>query len=213
MGMIQQSINNAINTASIMTALYAHSPTGQAAAENKRLNKIQKVGEKAVEDLKAQNPTSSEDILKQKQQLEELQKYKQDSLKKQFELNPTKKGYDKLTEAREKGEKNMDIMNERYNAAAEEESRQADFEEQMGNQETDYAQQAAAKTDAARNARSVQKKARRNFMDYLKNMETNLGGTVGGLPKDAQKQIAKNYSSSERRKIMNEADRQKGGNK
>lgn len=57
--------------------------------------------------------------------------------------------------------------------------------------------------------KQTQKKTRRNFKDYLSGMETNFGGTVGELPAHVQKQIASNYTSSQRRSIMNAADRQK----
>lgn len=67
-----------------------------------------------------------------------------------------------------------------------------------------------AKTRAAEKG-AQQVKQRRNFMDYLSSMETSLGGKVGDLPLQMQKQIAKDYSKSEREKIMNAQDKEKKG--
>ena len=45
-------------------------------------------------------------------------------------------------------------------------------------------------------------------MDYIAKQPTSLGGTVGDLPKDLQKQIASQYSRNERRTMMNRMDRE-----
>ena len=50
------------------------------------------------------------------------------------------------------------------------------------------------------------RKTRRNFLDYIASEPTSLGGTVGELDPKLQKAIAKNYSKSERKKIMDRKD-------
>lgn len=59
----------------------------------------------------------------------------------------------------------------------------------------------------------AKKTQRRNFMDYLSKQTTSLGGTVGDLPKDAQKQIASQYSKSQRKTMMDRMDKEKANGK
>lgn len=65
--------------------------------------------------------------------------------------------------------------------------------------------------------KAAQQKQRRNFMTYLKKQPTSLGVSVGELPEKMQKQIASSYSTAQRKKLMDEMDReaskQKEGNK
>ena len=60
--------------------------------------------------------------------------------------------------------------------------------------------------------KEAKKVQRRNFMDYLRKMPS-MGGTVGDLPTEMQKQIAKTYTKYERKKIMDEEDRKRGVSK
>lgn len=72
------------------------------------------------------------------------------------------------------------------------------------------AQKAAnAKAQQAVQAKATQQRTRRNFMrDYLSKQPTSLGGTVGDLPYDMQKQIAGTYDRNARRRMMNQMDRE-----
>lgn len=45
-------------------------------------------------------------------------------------------------------------------------------------------------------------------MAYLGKMETSLGGTVSELPKSVQHEIAKTYTRSQRKTIMDRMDRE-----
>ena len=54
----------------------------------------------------------------------------------------------------------------------------------------------------------AKKTQRRNFMSYLAQQPTSLDKTVGDLPKDVQKQIASQYSKSQRRTMMNRMDKE-----
>ena len=51
---------------------------------------------------------------------------------------------------------------------------------------------------------------RRNFMDYLAKQTSSLGGKVGDLPKNLQKQIASQYTKSQRTAMMDRMDKQNG---
>ena len=54
----------------------------------------------------------------------------------------------------------------------------------------------------------AKKTQRRNFMDYLAKQPTSLGGTIGELPKSMQKQIASQYSKSQRKAMMDKMDKE-----
>lgn len=63
------------------------------------------------------------------------------------------------------------------------------------------------------NKQDAKQKQKRNFMSYLKEQPTNLGGTVGELPLNIQKQLAKQYSASQRKKLMDTMDKEKTNGK
>lgn len=54
----------------------------------------------------------------------------------------------------------------------------------------------------------AKKTQRRNFMDYLAQQSTSLGGTVGELPMPTQRQIASQYSKSQRKTMMDRMDKE-----
>lgn len=54
----------------------------------------------------------------------------------------------------------------------------------------------------------AKKKQRRNFRTYLAQQPTSLGGTVGDLSPDLQKKIASQYSRSDRKRMMDQMDRE-----
>ena len=70
---------------------------------------------------------------------------------------------------------------------------------------TDMQTKAMSRVKIQAEAKATQ---RRNFKDYLAKMPTNFGGTVGQLNPEMQKQIAKQYSPSERKRIMDRMDRE-----
>ena len=61
-------------------------------------------------------------------------------------------------------------------------------------------------TTSLTTAQEGKRKTRRNFLDYMRDEPTSLGVTFGQLDKKLQREIAKNYSSSERRRIMDRKD-------
>lgn len=54
----------------------------------------------------------------------------------------------------------------------------------------------------------AKKTQRRNFMSYLAQQSTSLGGTVGELPKPIQKQIASQYNKKQRKTMMDRMDKE-----
>ena len=77
------------------------------------------------------------------------------------------------------------------------------------NELLDRQKQAQKKTEQVKEAKTKQKATRRNFMiDYLSKQETSLGGTVGELPIAMQKQIASQYTKSQRKTMMDRMDRE-----
>ena len=62
--------------------------------------------------------------------------------------------------------------------------------------------------DKVKQVKQAKQTQRRNFMAYLGKMETSLGGTVAELPKSVQHEIAKTYTRSQRKTIMDRMDRE-----
>lgn len=54
----------------------------------------------------------------------------------------------------------------------------------------------------------AKKNQKRNFMSYLSQQPVAGGGTVGQLDKPLQKMIASQYSPYERKKLMNQMDKE-----
>lgn len=76
---------------------------------------------------------------------------------------------------------------------------------EVANKLLEKQKQAADKVKQVQQAKKTQ---RRNFMAYLGKMETSLGGTVAELPKSVQHEIAKTYTRSQRKTIMDRMDRE-----
>lgn len=178
---IQGSINQAIN---IGTALYTQTPKYQAKVEE------------------AKKVAESEKLLK----ADEL---KQDALLKSalkaFEpgaSETTKKAYGKLADKATK-----ESM-ETYEKVFELNPTEKNFK-RMADMQTNY----EANMEAIRQAnlraeakKETKKQQKRKFIDTLSKQPTNIGGTVGDLAMNAQKAIAKQYSKSERKKLMDIED-------
>jgi hypothetical protein len=57
--------------------------------------------------------------------------------------------------------------------------------------------------------KDAKQKQRRNFISYLKEQPTNLGGKVGDLPLNIQKQVAQSYSPKQRKQLMDKIDKER----
>lgn len=77
------------------------------------------------------------------------------------------------------------------------------------------AQAAQTAKQSAANEVEAKRTQKRNFIEYLKKQPTSLGGTVGDLPPAMQKQVASQYTKSQRKRLMDLADREgkNGSNK
>ena len=62
--------------------------------------------------------------------------------------------------------------------------------------------------DRVSRQQEAKKTQRRNFMSYLAQQSTSLGGTVGELPKFIQKQIASQYDKKQRKTMMDRMDKE-----
>ena len=60
--------------------------------------------------------------------------------------------------------------------------------------------------DRVSRQQEAKKTQRRNFMSYLAQQSTSLGGPVGDLPMSIQKQIASQYDKKQRKKMMDRMD-------
>lgn len=80
--------------------------------------------------------------------------------------------------------------------------------EKAGSNVSPQKKAAAQAANSAANAIEAKKVQKRNFMDYLAKQKTSLGGTVGELPASMQKQIASQYSKSQRKRLMDAMDRE-----
>lgn len=67
-------------------------------------------------------------------------------------------------------------------------------------------QRQEAANKKAEQMQEAKKTQRRNFMEYLRKQPTDLGGTVGDLPINLQKQIASQFSKNARKKLMDKMD-------
>lgn len=60
--------------------------------------------------------------------------------------------------------------------------------------------------EALKKAQAEKRKTRRNFLKYMQDEPTSLGVKFGDLPKTQQMELAKAYSKSERKAIMDRKD-------
>lgn len=197
-GSIQSDINQALGTAG---ALATFSPQlqerAEKMAEKRKLDKRQKVLDEqnkvAEEDLQKKfTPDSNGEVVVDAQKMSELQQSRREIMRQNqeqedihrgmYDLNPTLENYQKwLTSA----SINQNARDEFASIAKQEQAM-----DRVGRQS------------------EAKKTQRRNFMTYLAQQPTSLGGTVGDLSPDLQRQIASQYGKNERRTMMNRMDRE-----
>lgn len=115
---------------------------------------------------------------------QDIAKERTEVARQQFERNPSKDTYRKYSHLRSMAYELPGLI------------LPADEEEQSSAMDRMGKQQEAKKTQ------------RRNFMSYLAQQSTSLGGTVGDLSPDLQRQIASQYSKSQRRDMMDRMDKE-----
>lgn len=199
MSNIQAGINQLISTISSGVGMWRSSASGQAAAATKEADKAQTTAEgykKTLSNPTAFTGTPQEQEIKRKG-IQQLYTASRDSAVshrlRAVNLQPSQQRVDAYLDS---------------------------YTNQQQEQQAEQAQNPVAKsTQASKTALTrmaglgmqqiEQRTARRNFMEYLKGQQTSLGN-FGDLPDSIQKQIAKSYSAAERKKLMDEADAEKG---
>lgn len=197
MANIQQGINQLIATAAIGAGLYTRSAAGQANAADRAANTSAQAAagyKKTLADPTAFTGTPEQQALK-RQGIEGLYRSARDSAVssrlKSLNLKPTQARVDSY-----------------LNAYAEQQEERQLEEAQKADRAAQASQKAMARMRTLGSQQIQQKNTRRIFMDYLKDQPSNLG-RVGDLPASVQKQIAKTYSTADRKKLMDEADQKK----
>lgn len=179
----QGAVNEVINQAGLYSSL-AGGP--QDLKERIRLGKEEKIAGEQLQNLMNDAADSIDSaefedrVGAYRHELSRLAENSLDIRERKYQLNPTKKNYDAVMDARDVlgSIREVDSLRERQNQAMKKMEEQAE----------------------------AKKTQRRNFMAYITQQPTSLGGTVGDLPKEAQKQIASQYTRSQRKTMMDRMD-------
>lgn len=207
MSNFQSSINQMLGTAG---ALATFSPQLQEHAENiiekrKIKNEEKILNEQAAAALsngKALNPQVEKDITKRSLDL----------ARRKFELNPSEKTYKEyaMQIPGEPIKEDPEIIHqEEMEAIPDLARRNAEYNyayKQAYGRELSNLEAQQQAMDRMYRQKEAKKALRRNFTEYLAKQPTSLGGTVGDLPPEAQKQIASQYTKSQRRTMMDKMD-------
>lgn len=179
----QGAVNEVVNQAGLYSSL-AGGP--QDLKERIRLGKEEKVvGEQmrnlmndAAESIKSAEFDDRVDAYRH--ELSRLAENRLDIEERKYQLNPNRENYDTVMSARDvlSSIRETDSLREKQKQAMARMSEQA----------------------------QAKKTQRRNFMNYLAQQPTSLGGTVGDLPKSLQKQVASQYTRSQRKTMMDRMD-------
>lgn len=177
MGVIQNAINQMLGTAGIAARL---SPDYETKQELHKLGKQEQILSKQAEsaELRGIEQVTDPDLLRNIGDIKERQL---DLAKRKFQLAPTKEGF-------------QDVVSKQQSY------RRFNQIEDILVQKQDQALNQSAQISEAKQSQ------RKNFMSYLKNVEIQGGGKVGDLPLNMQRQIAKQYTPSERKKLMSNQD-------
>lgn len=181
MGSIQSSVNQILGQAAILSALHAHSPAGKAKAELRTLNQKEKTLSTMYKaGVQKSQATGIEDT----ETFGEVNRQQSEINKRRFELRPTMKNARRMLSLPES--ESMDDMVTTVSP---------------GEMASSRAMQHMADAQS-------QKRARRNFMTYLREQPMSIGGKVGDMPQNIQKQIAAHYGPKQRKALMDQMDRE-----
>lgn len=179
-GTIQGNINQALGTLGVLANL---SPDLRQRAENKReLRSISK-SEAGLEEQLSQTlkPAMSGKYKEEESIVARENLYNLESARKRkYDLDPSKENYDSYLSAMRARSTYDQMLDSRREAAM---SKATSIAQSKANQ-------------------------RREFMSYLAQQPTSLGGTVGDLEMPLQRQIASQYSKSQRKAMMDRMDKE-----
>lgn len=202
---IQGQINQLLGTGAILTGLYKASPDYQQRQELKKarmgeslLNQQRDVLRNKMQQTQVSPDITADElqktILPDLDIADDISSNLERNLQRQFELDPNEQTLTKLRDIKQaslgRQQKRSDIMF---------------MLEQMRNVTPEQAMQHMQQVG---NQQVQQRTNRRNFMSYLRNEPSSLGGKVGQLPPDLQKQIANQYTKSQRKALMDRIDRE-----
>lgn len=181
----QGAVNEVISQAGLYSSL-AGGP--QDLKERIRLGKEEKIAGEQLQNLMNDAADSIDSaefedrVGAYRHELSRLAENSLDIRERKYQLNPNRENYDAVMGARDvlSSIREVDSLRERQKLAMKKMEEQA----------------------------QAKKTQKRNFMTYLAQQPTSLGGTVGDLPSDLQKQIASQYGRNERRNMMNRMDRE-----
>lgn len=205
MGAIQSDISSMVGTLGVLAGL-SGVPQARAAKkaeaereakEQQRLDKQAEVTSRAVDEASKHKDIDNPMIAENDAYIEAL-KNAESARKAQFERNPsddTYAGYQEAFTRRQMASADLDDARERW---------KKETDDLIKKQE-----EAMADMERKKGAKTAQK---RNFMEYLRKQPIALGdtssGTIGDLPKEAQKQIASQYTRSQRKTMMDRMDKE-----
>lgn len=217
----QGSINNALGVAGVLAGIAGIPQERREAAKIDKLRETAKSQRDAIVGTLQNSPSDSPEYAGAKETAQYFDEKLGEATRAKFEARPTAENAREVLNENIKAQKNKAALSqgeqrkvEREGRDEEEAASQDAYQEEMNQRmEQGYVPDDEARAQQA-NERAKKQQAtrrkRRNFMrDYLSQMETSLGGTVGDLPPEMQKVIASQYSSKERQRIMNQQDREK----
>lgn len=194
MGVIQNAMNQLLGTASIAARLSPSYETKQKLYESKQNMKRYKKQAAAIQ--------SKTGVITQEEATiaEKLGTNIVEESAKRFELDPTSENLAK----HEQNVKAAQQQKQEYGKALS----SPQGETWVTPADPDEIRIEQANLKAAQKS-AVKQKAKRNFKDYLKNIEIQGGGKVGDLPPQLQEKIAAQYSKEKRKSIMDSMDKEK----
>lgn len=204
----QSSINQTLST---IGALATFSPGLQDHAENMAEKRKIKKEEKA---LNEQGKAMASSNIRVREVEDDLINRRRELERRKFELKPSAETYSEYAKTIPIiiPEDPEFIHMERMADVEDKAIRDAEYKhayKEAYNKEFSRLDKMSQAMDRAGRQSEAKKTQRRNFLDYISSMPTSLGGTVGQLPKDMQKQIASTYTKSQRKTVMDRMDKEK----
>lgn len=208
---MQSDINQALGTLGVLATF---SPQLQEHAENMVKKRKIKKEEKALNEQTAAATSTGKPLNPQVE--EDIENRTRDLAKRKFELKPTEETYREYAKTLPtKIKEDPEILHEERMEGIPDEARRAAeydyaFKQAYNNELANLDKQQQAMTRMSRQ-KEAKVKQTRYWKDYLAKMPYTVGtlsGKVGDLSPEAQKQIASNYTKSQRKTIMDRMDRE-----
>lgn len=219
-GQIQGEINNALGIAGVLTGMTGFPQERREAAKIDKLRKTANSQRDAIVGTLQDSPSDSPEYAAAKETFQYFDEKLGEATRAKFEARPTEKNANEVLRENIKAQRNKAALSqgeqrkvEREERDKEEADAEAAFQEEMDRlMEQGYVPDDEVRAQQAMGRMGKQQKAkkalRRNFMTYLAQQPTSLGGTVGDLSHELQKKIASQYDRNARRRMMNQMDKE-----